>query len=327
MAVKRSFGDNVFGQTYHPITDHLYDCDIEHFPPAVRHALDPLQVRLEHAGSHLRARISWIGDWWFSLVDGRGVVSIRGDKALLASDYVLLYIALSGQNRSSESLSQFPRPGEMMLLPWRKGGVISMSEYRYILVHVPKRALLQDMEEMPALRFRKPVSALVGAGAVLYASIRALAEEAGRNTGRASLPLLLPGIARQIRTLFSAEDHLLTQANEHPYQMKRVISYLQAHLSTRPLSADQVAVACGLSKRQLFRAFAEAGDNFAYKLRRLRVEKARDLLAFHPEMPLSEIARATGFSSASHFCTVFRSLVGTTPLAFRRRQSAYHSEE
>jgi transcriptional regulator GlxA family with amidase domain len=52
---------------------------------------------------------------------------------------------------------------------------------------------------------------------------------------------------------------------------------------------------------------------------RRRIERAQEMLA-RSNLPLSEIALATGFSDQSHLARLFRQLVGTTPGQFRWSQ-------
>jgi AraC family transcriptional regulator len=47
-----------------------------------------------------------------------------------------------------------------------------------------------------------------------------------------------------------------------------------------------------------------------------RIERAKKMLE-ETELPISEIALRSGFSSQSHFTTAFRRLAGATPKAFR----------
>jgi AraC family transcriptional regulator len=47
-----------------------------------------------------------------------------------------------------------------------------------------------------------------------------------------------------------------------------------------------------------------------------RIERAKRMLE-ETELPISEIALRSGFSSQSHFTTAFRRLAGATPKAFR----------
>ncbi|MBX9468276.1 MAG: helix-turn-helix transcriptional regulator [Rhizobium sp.] len=48
-----------------------------------------------------------------------------------------------------------------------------------------------------------------------------------------------------------------------------------------------------------------------------RIERAQRMLA-ETRLPVAAIAKACGFSGASQFGRTFRSVVGTTPLAYRR---------
>jgi AraC family transcriptional regulator len=50
---------------------------------------------------------------------------------------------------------------------------------------------------------------------------------------------------------------------------------------------------------------------------RQRIEGAKRLLA-RPELPLKVVAAECGFSDQSHMTRVFRSLLDTTPAAYRR---------
>jgi len=47
-----------------------------------------------------------------------------------------------------------------------------------------------------------------------------------------------------------------------------------------------------------------------------RIARAKKMLE-ETELPISEIALRSGFSSQSHFTTAFRRLAGATPKAFR----------
>lgn len=50
----------------------------------------------------------------------------------------------------------------------------------------------------------------------------------------------------------------------------------------------------------------------------LRIEKAKQLLR-KTELSVTEVSSETGFNSITHFERVFKSLEGTTPSAYRRR--------
>jgi transcriptional regulator GlxA family with amidase domain len=80
-----------------------------------------------------------------------------------------------------------------------------------------------------------------------------------------------------------------------------------------PLSRQAIAHLVGLSPRHLDRLFAsELKAEFRATYRRLRLDHAHKLLDQSP-MSISEIAFATGFSSASHFSRAFLDRFGIRP--------------
>ena len=104
-----------------------------------------------------------------------------------------------------------------------------------------------------------------------------------------------------------------------PGAMRRVREYVETHLSESMDLAELAAVA-GLSVYHFARAFKQsAGAPPHHYLVRLRIELAQEMLA-RSELPLSEIALATGFSDQSHLARHFRQLVGVTPGQFRWSQ-------
>jgi AraC-like DNA-binding protein len=104
-----------------------------------------------------------------------------------------------------------------------------------------------------------------------------------------------------------------------PGAMRRVQEYVETHLSESMDLAELAAIA-GLSVYHFARAFKQtAGVTPHHYLVRRRVERAQEMLA-SSELPLSEVALATGFSDQSHLARLFRQLVGMTPGQFRWSQ-------
>lgn len=90
------------------------------------------------------------------------------------------------------------------------------------------------------------------------------------------------------------------------------------------LTREEIAARVGLSRRQLERLFRRylTTSPARYYLR-LRLERARLLLS-QTTMPVTEIAFACGFTSASHFSKCYRDMFGRTPRDERR--GAGHAE-
>ncbi len=81
-----------------------------------------------------------------------------------------------------------------------------------------------------------------------------------------------------------------------------------------------MAQRAGVSVRQLDRLFRrQMNTTFAAHYRAIRLERARDLLV-QTALPLTEVALAAGFASASHFSRSFAAAYGYPPREERARR-------
>jgi AraC-like DNA-binding protein len=103
-----------------------------------------------------------------------------------------------------------------------------------------------------------------------------------------------------------------------PWQLRRAIDFLSAHLSEDPGVAD-LARECGLSAGYFSRAFRRTTGLAPHQwLIRKRVERARQLLLGHG-CGLADIALRCGFTDQSHFTRAFAKLEGMSPGKWRQR--------
>jgi AraC-like DNA-binding protein len=87
----------------------------------------------------------------------------------------------------------------------------------------------------------------------------------------------------------------------------------------QPPDVAGLAAAAGLSRSQLTRLYKQhRGVGPAERLRQLRIEKARELLA-STTLSVKEVAHVCGFVCPNHFCRVFLKVTGSTPTAFREQ--------
>ncbi len=102
----------------------------------------------------------------------------------------------------------------------------------------------------------------------------------------------------------------------HP-KLIRAISEMEKH-TEEALTRDEIADRVGLSRRQLERLFRRyLNTSPARYYLKLRLNRARTLLT-QTTMPVTEVAFASGFTSASHFSKCYRDMFGRTPRAERR---------
>ncbi|MGB6118939.1 MAG: GlxA family transcriptional regulator [Mesorhizobium sp.] len=100
-------------------------------------------------------------------------------------------------------------------------------------------------------------------------------------------------------------------------KLKRVVELMADRLDD-PLSAIQLANAAGLSVRQVERLFLRHLNMTPGRYyMRLRLERARELLR-QTNMPILDVAIATGFTSHSYFAQSYRLQFGRPPSEERR---------
>lgn len=100
-------------------------------------------------------------------------------------------------------------------------------------------------------------------------------------------------------------------------QRALLTAYIEANLAN-DIGLDELANLCGLTRFHFCRAFKATFQETPFQYVTLRrVEWAQRMLT-ETRLPVATIAAACGFGGASQFGRVFRSVVGTTPLAYRR---------
>ncbi|WP_221566799.1 bifunctional transcriptional activator/DNA repair enzyme AdaA [Alkalihalobacillus sp. TS-13] len=85
------------------------------------------------------------------------------------------------------------------------------------------------------------------------------------------------------------------------------------------LTLDRMATALMMSPYHLQRVFKRmTGTTPSKMLVQKRMEKAKDLLSDH-NTSISEVAKHVGYSSVSHFSSVFKKTTGCTPIEYRSK--------
>jgi AraC family transcriptional regulator len=141
-------------------------------------------------------------------------------------------------------------------------------------------------------------------------------------SGRASGALLATALA--IHLLQRHAFHSLELRNHRgglpQASLRRVVEHMQAHLD-QDLPVTELAAMAQMSPYHFSRLFKQSTGLSPHQyLVRQRVKRAKELLA-QPWHRIAEVSYELGFPHQSHFTTVFRKLVGTTPRAYQRQRS------
>lgn len=101
--------------------------------------------------------------------------------------------------------------------------------------------------------------------------------------------------------------------------VRRTISYISDNLHTK-LTVEGIAEKIGYNRSYLAVIFRrETGQTITEFILNRRIEAAKSLIS--GGVALSEAAHLLGFSSQSHFCRCFRTVVGISPGEFRKENT------
>jgi AraC family transcriptional regulator len=105
-----------------------------------------------------------------------------------------------------------------------------------------------------------------------------------------------------------------------PWQIRRVLTYVDSNLDT-PIRNKDLAAVARLSEFHFNVAFRKSVGHSPHEyLIRRRMERAQGLM-LSTDKALSEIAAECGLADQSHFTRLFRRFVGESPAAWRRARA------
>lgn len=101
-----------------------------------------------------------------------------------------------------------------------------------------------------------------------------------------------------------------------PFVLRNVLAFIEASLA-QPLTLADLAQEAALSEYHFARMFSLSMKMAPHQyVMQRRMTRAQDLVR-NTSLPLTDIALACGFSSASHFSNRFKSVLGMTPSQLR----------
>jgi AraC family transcriptional regulator len=119
-----------------------------------------------------------------------------------------------------------------------------------------------------------------------------------------------------LRTYASSGKALKTERGLPAHKARRVRDYLQENFA-RKVSVADLAALCELSPGHFMRSFNNTfGQSPHQYLLHLRLSAA-ELMLFESDLPITEVAYMSGFSSQSHLTTAMKRYKNTTPAQIR----------
>jgi transcriptional regulator GlxA family with amidase domain len=110
------------------------------------------------------------------------------------------------------------------------------------------------------------------------------------------------------------------QRSAHLHPAVQRVQELLSRDPTKDWSPVELAARVGISERHLQRLFGhQVGSGVLEYMHRLRLSRAKEILASRHCVSLERVAEAAGFSSSQHLRRTWRKLEGETPSAFRGR--------
>lgn len=245
-------------------------------------------------------------------------VAARGEERIPPLDFPLLAVHLGGRRVSGLAATDIiSMPSVTTLIPpactteWQFHGPIDVA---ILLTAGPARTRLLAA----ATSIRKPMTFC---DAVIPAITRQLvAESSRRDRDDKHCDSLTGALLAHVGLLIErGRTTPLDSQTVHSRYIQNAVATIHKHLS-EPLPIAKLAGESGLRPswfRQLFKQVT--GMTVHHYITQQRLERVRELLV-STDLPLSQLAEETGFSSQSHLSDRFARTYGETPSEYRRRR-------
>ncbi|MFF5794283.1 helix-turn-helix domain-containing protein [Paeniglutamicibacter sp. NPDC012692] len=191
----------------------------------------------------------------------------------------------------------------------------SSNDMDVLLFHVPRSYFeargINTATMAASVLDRVPVAEAIRSLVASAISLQRAGDDSLRDYLERSILELLTGLG----TLFEEGFELM---DKHSVGLRaNVLGILEAEYADPGTSAETLAKAVGVSRRQLYRLFEGRNVSVAGMLRERRLDHAELLLRQPGNAPISSIAEASGFSGPDQLSRAMRDRHGRTPREYR----------
>ncbi|BBI31554.1 response regulator [Cohnella abietis] len=121
-----------------------------------------------------------------------------------------------------------------------------------------------------------------------------------------------------LSNVFRFEEHE-SNSNKGLHLIEQITDYLAANLS-EAIAMTHVMDRFQISSTHLGTLFRKhLGKTFVEYLTTLRIDKAKELMRIHPDMPFKEISEITGYTDRHYFTKVFKLVTGKSPTDYKEQ--------
>ncbi|MEV6222846.1 helix-turn-helix domain-containing protein [Nocardia fluminea] len=214
------------------------------------------------------------------------------------------------------------RPGDMVFYDTSRPYLWDLDgQWSQVVVQTPLEVLRQQLGPGVSPLPTAVTVAADSAGGVVAGFFRDLARIQQSAPGHAAV-LADNGVKLLASAVRLASGEIPSGEPAQALSREQVLSFMRTRCADPSLTIDDIARACLVSRRTLYRLFGDVEDGLSAVLRRMRVECARTLLTRDPGRATATVALASGFASERHFFRAFRLETGMTPGEFRMLASS-----
>lgn len=248
---------------------------------------------------------------------GQSVRCTPAQAACAPTEWVSLGLQLAGPAvLSQDDRECLMRPGEATLFDPSRPYRMDFAEDFSIAVFTLPRTVVQaecgDTRRLTA-RTIQPTTRVTSAG---LSYLRCVAEMSARS-GLTDVALSNGAIGIAVSLLREGCGPSGSVAQRHEVH-QRAIAFIDLNLHRTTLSPADVATACHVSLRQLYRIFDSEGQAVAETIRQRRLSRARALLeTLGADTPVGWVGARVGFASPEGFNRAFREAHGLPPATWR----------
>lgn len=200
------------------------------------------------------------------------------------------------------------------------------SDFRLVVLHLPPSQMHPQLRQLAAEALSidaelPEIEAFRSIVATLLATTAAPPSARGHIT-RAAIDSAIAGIERTHGLSGFGLPAAEPQGDARPAgssgaHLLRARDYIRERFRDRALDPQQIARGINLSLRQLHEVFRGTGTSVMEEVMRVRLEQSRHSLIDLPELPVAEVARRSGFSSASFYGRRFKDAYQMSPAQYR----------